>query len=66
MTDTKKEAQNLANLLLKHRTLQCSAKNDFEWTREATLCGSIVANLRDLGFFAIVSVTAQTAVVEAL
>lgn len=67
MTDNiKKDAQNLAQLLLKHRTLQCKAQNEFEWTREATLCDTYLSNLRDLGLSAIVSVTAQTAEVIAL
>lgn len=67
MTDNiKKDAQNLAQLLLKHRTLQCKADNEFDWNREATLCDTYLSNLRDLGLSAIVSVTRQTAEVIVL
>lgn len=63
---TESDAQRIANLILKHATARMAAETEFEWDRERQIASSLTEQLWQGGFFAIVSVTAQTAEVVAL
>ena len=63
---TERDAQRIANLILKHATARMAAESEFEWDRENQLVSNLDEQLRQGGFFAIVSVKAQTAEAVAL
>lgn len=62
----KTQAQVIANAILDHATKRVNASNDIEWTHESSIVSNLAEELRAAGFFANISVTAQTVTVENL